>query len=105
MRNQVTAKSEEEKPFQYKDQAAAEKGAREAKKKMHEATTKVAELEKVVANLSAMKHDTTKAIVASNLVIASAIISAGLKTQAGDSTKLTDAIQKLLRPLNLASLH
>jgi len=43
--------NEKEQPLQYKDQVAAEKAVREAKRKMTEATTKAAKLQSIVTDL------------------------------------------------------
>lgn len=71
-----------EKPFQYKDQAAAEKAVKEAKRKISELGTKASKLEKM--------HIGLEAIVASNLVLASAIMAAAGKPWTGDPFSSVD---------------
>lgn len=50
----------EETPLEYKDQVAAEKAVKEAKKKMTEATTKASKLEKIVSDLQKRVDEAAK---------------------------------------------
>lgn len=98
MEKQVTIKNKEkkEKPFKFKNQAAAEKGARDAQRKITELAMKATELKRINADLenrlaefNTMKYD-KKDIVASNLVLASVIMAAAGKPWTDDPFSSVD---------------